>query len=72
MGGLTVLDSLIDRMQQTNFVCYADSAHAPYGLLGVNVIYEKAVISLLLPVILFLGRLLDVCKKVGFQKTDVC
>ena len=39
MGGLTVLDSLVDRMPQIPFVYYADSAHAPYGVRDADEIY---------------------------------
>ena len=40
MGGLTVLDSLVNRMPQTPFVYYADSAHAPYGVRDASEIYD--------------------------------
>ena len=40
IGGLTVLDSFFDRMPQTPFVYYADSAHAPYGVRDADEIYD--------------------------------
>ncbi len=40
MGGLTVLDSVVDRMPLTPFVYYADSANAPYGVRDADEIYD--------------------------------
>ena len=43
MGGLTVLDSLVDRMPHTPFIYYADSANAPYGVRDADEIYDLTI-----------------------------
>lgn len=49
LGGLTVLDAVAKRLPDVDFVYYADSAHAPYGVRDSDDIYDlttKAVKSL--------------------------
>ena len=40
MVDLTVFESFFDRLPQTSFVYYADSAHAPYGVRDADEIYD--------------------------------
>lgn len=40
LGGLTVLDAVAKRLPDVDFVYYADSAHAPYGVRDADDIYE--------------------------------
>ncbi|SMR71178.1 glutamate racemase [Aliiroseovarius halocynthiae] len=49
LGGLTVLDAVAKRLPDVDFVYYADSAHAPYGVRDADDIYDlttKAVSAL--------------------------
>ncbi len=49
LGGLTVLDAVTKRLPDVDFVYYADSAHAPYGVRDADDIYDlttKAVSAL--------------------------
>ncbi|SEW08228.1 glutamate racemase [Aliiroseovarius sediminilitoris] len=40
LGGLTVLDAVAKRLPDVDFVYYADSAHAPYGVRDADDIYD--------------------------------
>jgi len=40
LGGLTVLDAMTKRLPDVDFVYFADSAHAPYGVRDADNIYE--------------------------------
>ncbi|MBT2130775.1 glutamate racemase [Aliiroseovarius lamellibrachiae] len=40
LGGLTVLDAVAKRLPDVDFVYYADSAHAPYGVRDADNIYD--------------------------------
>ncbi|WP_371169918.1 glutamate racemase [Aliiroseovarius sp. 2305UL8-7] len=40
LGGLTVLDAVAKRLPEVDFVYYADSAHAPYGVRDAEDIYQ--------------------------------
>lgn len=40
LGGLTVLDAVQHRLPQVEFLYYADSAHAPYGVRDAEDIYQ--------------------------------
>lgn len=40
LGGLTVLDAVTKRLPDVDFVYYADSAHAPYGVRNADDIYD--------------------------------
>lgn len=49
LGGLTVLDAVTKRLPDVDFIYYADSAHAPYGVRDADDIYDlttKAVSAL--------------------------
>ncbi|MEM9550319.1 MAG: aspartate/glutamate racemase family protein [Pseudomonadota bacterium] len=40
LGGLTVLTAAQDRLREVDFLYYADSAHAPYGVRDANDIHD--------------------------------
>ena len=45
LGGLTVLDAVQKRLPDLEFVYFADSAHAPYGVRNADDIYQLTVAS---------------------------
>ncbi len=46
LGGLTVLEAVQKRLPQVNFIYFADSAHAPYGVRTANDIFQLTVAAI--------------------------